>query len=173
VARLSLRLTQVGRPVWLQQFTAFGKSGPLDAIAFPRSPQRKIAATAAELISQFGLRASEEATYLAELAAQMRSRKNKVLYELVAREIDASFVEARKRLGLGQSASDATSPGVARGKAHEGGADCAGDDTEPPKLDRLVPRIPSISRTADTPASLVAELNLVDVNPSPRRRLVR
>jgi hypothetical protein len=142
-------------------------------LPFLGSRREKIAATAAELISQFGLRASEEATYLAELAAQMRSRKNKVLYELVEREIDASFVEARKRLGLGQSASDATSPGVARGKAHEGGADCAGDDTEPPKLDQLVPRIPSISRTADTPASLVAELNLVDVNPSPRRRLVR
>ena len=137
-------------------------------------PRReKIAATAAELISQFGLRASEEATYLAELAAQMRSRKNKVLYELVAREIDASFVEAQRRLSLRQSLSDTARPGVAQGEGHEGGADCAGDDTEPPKLDRLVSHIPSVSRTADTPASLVAELNLVDVNPSPRRRLAR
>lgn len=38
---LNLRLTQVGHPVWFQQFTAFGKSGPLDAIAFPQSPQRR------------------------------------------------------------------------------------------------------------------------------------
>ena len=30
-----------------------------------------------------------------------------MLYELVAREIDASFVEAQKRLGLRQSASGA------------------------------------------------------------------
>jgi hypothetical protein len=138
------------------------------------TPRReKIAATAADLIRQFGLRASGEAAYLAELAAQMHSRKNKVLYELVAREIDASFVEAQRRLSLRQSASDTARPGVPQGEAHEGGADCAGDDAEPPKLDRLVPRFPSISRTADTPASLVAELNLVDVDPSPRRRFAR
>jgi hypothetical protein len=67
-------------------------------LPFPSPRREKIAATAAELIRQFRLRGSEEATYLAELAAQMRSRKNKVLYELVAREIDASFVEAQRRL---------------------------------------------------------------------------
>ncbi len=126
------------------------------------SPRREeIAATAADLIRQFGLRATEEAAYLAELAAQMHSRKNKVLYELVAREIDASFVEAQRRLSLRQSASDTARPGVPQGEAREDG-----DDTETSKLDRLVPRIPSVSRTAKTPASLVAELNLVDVNPA-------
>jgi hypothetical protein len=35
----------------------------------------------------------------------MHSRWHRVLYEQVAREIDASFVEAQKRLGLRQSAS--------------------------------------------------------------------
>ena len=79
----------------------------------------------------------------------MRSRKNKVLYELVAREIDASFVEAQRRLSLRQSFWDTARPGVAQGEGREGGADCAGDDTEPPKLDRLLSRIPSISRTAE------------------------
>src|SRR5271165_2065701 len=38
---------------------------------------------------------------------KMHSRRHRVLYELVAREIDASFVEAQKRLGLRRSASGA------------------------------------------------------------------
>src|SRR5260370_16133670 len=69
-------------------------------------PRRdEVAATAADLIMRFGLRAHDEASHLAELSAQMHSRRHRVLYELVAREIDASFVEAQKRLGLRQSAS--------------------------------------------------------------------
>ncbi|HZZ22889.1 MAG TPA: hypothetical protein VFE60_10105 [Roseiarcus sp.] len=41
---------------------------------------------------------------MAELSAQMHSRWHRVLYGEVAREIDASFVEAQMRLGLRQSA---------------------------------------------------------------------
>jgi hypothetical protein len=132
--------------------------------------REEIAATAADLITRFGLRARGEAAYLAELAAQMHSRGRKVLYQLVGREIEASFVEARKRLGLGQSASDATSPGVPEGEGHEAVTDPV-HDAEPPRLDPLVPRIPAIPRAADLQTSLVADLNLIDVNPSPRRRL--
>jgi|GEM_PF-6444580 len=65
----------------------------------------EVAATATDLITRFGLRARDEASHLAQLSAQMHSRWHRVLYELVAHEIDASFVEAQKRLGLRQSAS--------------------------------------------------------------------
>jgi hypothetical protein len=69
-------------------------------------PRRhEVAATATDLITRFVLRAGDEASHLAQLSAQMHSRWHRVLYELVAREIDASFVEAQKRLGLRQSAS--------------------------------------------------------------------
>ena len=63
-----------------------------------------VAATATDLITRFGLHAHHEASYLAELSAQMHSRWHRVLYGQVAREIDASFVEAQMRLGLRQSA---------------------------------------------------------------------
>ena len=69
-------------------------------------PRRdEVAAIATDLITRFGLRAHDEASHLAQLSAQMHSRWHRVLYELVAREIDASFVEAQKRLGLRQSES--------------------------------------------------------------------
>jgi hypothetical protein len=97
-------------------------------------PRRgEVAAVATDLIARFGLRAHDEAAYLAELAAQMRARRHKVLYELVTHEIDASFAEAQRRLSLRQS-------------------------------------LPSISPAPDPPTSLVAELNLIDINASPRRR---
>ena len=68
-------------------------------------PRRdEVAATATDLITRFGLHAHHEASYLAELSAQMHSRWHRVLYGQVAREIDASFVEAQMRLGLRQSA---------------------------------------------------------------------
>jgi len=68
-------------------------------------PRRdEVAATATDLITRFGLRAHDEASHLAQLSAQMHSRWHRVLYELAAREIDASFVEAQKRLGLRQRA---------------------------------------------------------------------
>jgi hypothetical protein len=67
----------------------------------------EVAATATDLITRFGLRAHDEASHLAQLSAQMHSRWHRVFYERVAREIDASFVEAQKRLGLRQSASGA------------------------------------------------------------------
>ena len=65
----------------------------------------EVAASATDLITRFGLRAHNEASHLAQLSAQMHSRRNRVLYELVAREIDASFAEAQTRLGLRQSPS--------------------------------------------------------------------
>ena len=64
----------------------------------------EVAAVATDLITRFGLRAHDEASHLAQLSAQMCSRRHGVLYELVAREIDASFVEAQNRLGLRQRA---------------------------------------------------------------------
>src|SRR5271165_4239535 len=110
-------------------------------------PRRdEVAAIATDLIIRFGLRAHEEASFLAELSAQMHSRRDGALYELVAREIDASFLEAQQRLGLRQSSSDTAHPGVPVREEREGGGDPAGDGTELPKLDRLVPRIPSPSR---------------------------
>ena len=51
---------------------------------------------------RFGLRAHDEASHLAELSARLRSRRYRVFYELVAREIDKSFAEAQRRLGLHQ-----------------------------------------------------------------------
>jgi hypothetical protein len=66
-------------------------------------PRRdEVVATATDLITRFGLRAHDEASHLAELSARLRSRRHRVLYELVAREIDESFAEAQKRLGLRQ-----------------------------------------------------------------------
>jgi hypothetical protein len=82
--------------------------------------------TATDLITRFGLRAHDEASYLAELSAQMHSRRHRALYELVAREIDASFVEAQKRLGLRQSASDTARPGVPSAKDTKSAAGALG-----------------------------------------------
>jgi hypothetical protein len=74
-------------------------------------PRRdEVAATATDLITRFGLRAHDEASHLAELSARLRSRRYIVFYELVAREIDESFAEAQKRLGLRQSASGTAAP---------------------------------------------------------------
>jgi hypothetical protein len=44
---------------------------------------------------RFGLHARDEALYLAGLSEQMRARWNRQLYRLAAREIEASFAEAR------------------------------------------------------------------------------
>jgi len=58
----------------------------------------EIAATATDLITRFGLGAHAEASRLAQVSAQKRSRRDRVLYEVVGREIDASFAEAQRRL---------------------------------------------------------------------------
>ena len=129
----------------------------------------KVAAAATDLITRFGLRAHEEALYLAGLSAQMRSRRDRVLYELRG---------PRNRCELSRSAK-AIRPSskhirfaahVLPREGHQGGADRAREGTELPKLGRAAPRIPPVSRAADTPTSLVADLNLVDTKPSPRRR---
>ena len=55
---------------------------------------------AGDLIIRFGLRARDEALYLAGLSEQMRARWNRQLYRLAAHEIETSFVEARRRLNV-------------------------------------------------------------------------
>jgi hypothetical protein len=130
-------------------------------------PRRdEVAAIATDLITRFGLRAQHEASYLAELSSQMGSRRKKVLYEFVAREIDASFLEAQKRLGLRQSTSDLTL-GAAVPEGKDDGAEPTDDAAELSELSGEAPHIPLT--TAD-PRGLVADLNLADVDPSPRRR---
>ena len=129
-------------------------------------PRRdEVAAIATDLITRFGLRAQHEASYLAELSSQMGSRKKKMLYEFVAREIDASFLEAQKRLGLRQGASDLTL-GALVPKGKDDGAEPTDDGAQLSELSGEAQHI--ALRTAD-PRGLVADLNLVDVDPSPPR----
>ena len=128
-------------------------------------PRRdEVAAIATDLITRFGLRAHEEALYLAELSLQMGSRRKRVLYELVTREIETSFLEAQRRLGLRQGVSDLAHLCAPVLEGSDGGAQRAGDGTELPELGGPAPHIRS--RTADIPTGLVADLNLVDVVPS-------
>jgi hypothetical protein len=71
-------------------------------------PRRdEVATVASDLIVRFGFHAHDEALHLAELSEQMRARWNRRLYRLAAREIEASFSEAQKRLGLPRQTGDA------------------------------------------------------------------
>ena len=64
-------------------------------------PGEEVAAVASDLIIRFGLRARDEALYLAGLSEQMRARWNRQQpYRLAAREIETSFAEARRRLDV-------------------------------------------------------------------------
>lgn len=130
-------------------------------------PRRdEVARIATDLITRFGLRAYDEASYLAELSLQMGSRRERALYEFVVREVEASFLEAQRRLGLRQSASDLTlGAPVPEGK--DDGAEPTDDGADLSELSGEAR--PILLRTAD-PRGLVADLNLVDVDPSPRRR---
>jgi hypothetical protein len=77
-------------------------------------PRRdEVAATATDLITRFGLHAHHEASYLAELSAQMHSRWHRVLYGQVARD--------RCELCRG---ANATGPSSKR--LREGHEDCGG-----------------------------------------------
>jgi hypothetical protein len=67
-------------------------------LPFLDPPREEVAAVASDLILRFGLRARDEALYLAGLSEQMRARRNRQLYRLAAREIERSFAEARRRL---------------------------------------------------------------------------
>lgn len=69
--------------------------------------REEVAAVASDLIIRFGLRARDEALYLAGLSAQMRARWNRQFYLLAAREIETSFAEARRRLDV-QGAQETT-----------------------------------------------------------------
>ena len=61
-------------------------------LPFVHPRKDEVAAIATDLITRFGLHALDEALYLAELSLQMRSRRKRVLYECVAREIETSFL---------------------------------------------------------------------------------
>jgi hypothetical protein len=126
----------------------------------------EVAAIATDLITRFGLRAYDEASYLAELSLQMGSRRERALYESVAREVEASFLEAQRQLGLRQSASDlALAAPVPEGK--DDGAEATDGGAELSEFSGEARHIPL--RTADA-RGLIADLNLVDVDPSPRCR---
>ena len=122
----------------------------------PRKGQ--VAAIATDLITRFGLRAREEAAQLVELSLQIGSRRKGALYELVAREIEASFLEARRQRGLRQSAADI---------AHLGGPVPQGNDGGPePADDGTAPAGPAPHIRPYALGGLIAELNRAD--PSPR-----
>jgi hypothetical protein len=128
-------------------------------------PRRdEVAAVATDLIKRFGLRAHAEASYLAQLSQQRNSRREKVLYKSVAREIEASFLEAQRRRALRQSASDLANLGGPVPGGNNGGPETPGDAIDP---DGPVSHI--CAQKAEGLGGLVAELNRVDVDPSPRR----
>ena len=53
--------------------------------------QEEVVVIAADLIARFGLRAQDEASYLEDVAAEMRSARNRNLYRRAAREHRAKF----------------------------------------------------------------------------------
>jgi hypothetical protein len=173
----ALRLTQWARLVGLSSYThgaalAWCGRRKIESLwmrlPFFDPSRDEIAATATDLIARFGLRAHAEASRLARVSAQRRSRRDRVLYEMVGHEIDASFAEAQRRLGLRQSAFGAGRADVPLREGREDGDNPAGEAE--PELDRLTPHMPSVSRAANIPTHLVAKLNGVDINPSSRRR---
>jgi hypothetical protein len=173
----ALRLTQWARHVGLSSYmhgTALAGRGRRQIeglwmrLPFPDPSRDEIATTATDLITRFGLGAHKEASRLAEVSAQRRSRRDRVLYEMAGRAIDASFAEAQRRLGLRQSVLDAVRPSLPPREGREDGDNPAGGAES--ELDRLTPHMPSVSRAADIPTRLVAELNVVDINPSSRHR---
>src|SRR3984893_5120016 len=74
---------------------------PSMRLPFLDPPREEVAAVASDLIIRFGLHARDEARYLAGPSQQMRARWNRQLYRLAAREIETSFADARRRLGVG------------------------------------------------------------------------
>jgi hypothetical protein len=76
------------------------KERPSMRLPFFDPPGEEVAAVASDLIIRFGLRARDEALYLAGLSEQMRARWNRQLYRLAAREMETSFAEARRRLDV-------------------------------------------------------------------------
>jgi hypothetical protein len=64
---------------------------------FTGPPKEEVVAVATDLIARFGLQAHDEALHLEEVAAMLRSVRNRALYRDVAREIEKSIAEARVR----------------------------------------------------------------------------
>jgi hypothetical protein len=79
--------------------TGVTTSAPM-RLPFFDPPRDEVAAVASDLIIRFGLDARDEALFLAGLSEQMRARWNSQLYRLAAHEIEMSFAEARRRLGV-------------------------------------------------------------------------
>jgi hypothetical protein len=71
---------------------------PILRMPFMGPSQEEVAAIVTDLIARFGLQAHDEALHLAEVATQLRFRRNRDLYRRVAREIEKSFIEAQDRL---------------------------------------------------------------------------
>jgi len=65
---------------------------------FTGPPKEEVVAVATDLIARFGLQAHDEALHLEEVAAMLRSVRNRALYRDVASEIEKSITEARVRL---------------------------------------------------------------------------
>ena len=65
---------------------------------FAGPPKEEVVAVATDLIARFGLQAHDEALHLEQVAAMLRSVRNRALYRDVAREIEKSMTEARVRL---------------------------------------------------------------------------
>ena len=64
---------------------------------FTGPPKEEVVAVATDLIARFGLQAHDEALHLEEVAAMLRSVRNRALYRDVASEIEKSITEARVR----------------------------------------------------------------------------
>jgi hypothetical protein len=62
--------------------------------------QQEIEAFAHDLIVRHGVRAYDEAIHLSEVARSIGSARNAKLYRLAAREIEASFNAAWKKISL-------------------------------------------------------------------------
>lgn len=65
---------------------------------FTGPPKEEVVAVATDLIARFGLQAHDEALHLEEVAAMLRSVRNRALYRDVASEIEKSITEARVQL---------------------------------------------------------------------------
>jgi hypothetical protein len=63
---------------------------------FTGPPKEEVVAVATDLIARFGLQAHDEALHLEEVAAMLRSVRNRALYRDVG--IEKSITEARVRL---------------------------------------------------------------------------
>ena len=74
-------------------------------IPFIGPSEEEISAVATDLIARFGHQAHEEAQYLVEVAMNIRSRRNRILYRGAAGLIKKSLIVARPQPNAENSAS--------------------------------------------------------------------